>query len=157
MANFSEVPPRIFLKDTVLKKFYSLCFIVWVSQPSRSALPNIKFFWPNRIFYFLSFPVFSISIAKHKILLAESYILFFDRIIFLKKRGRKKNWWPNTIFWNCMIRPVVESNKKKCIIRPVAESNKKKCLIRPKLLAESYRYHFSTCLVRLIVLILNTV
>ena len=97
------------------------CIIFWVSQLFPSALPKTKFFWPNRIFYFL----------------AESY---------LKKNVAEKIkkiiWWPNTILWNCMIRPVAESNKKKYIIRPVAESNKKKCLIRPKLLAESYRYRF---------------
>ena len=99
------------------------------------------------MYNFLSFPAFSIGGAKHKILLAKSYILFFGRIIFKKKRGRKNKkiiWWPNTIFWNCMIRPVAESNKKKYIIRPVAESNKKKCLIRPKLLAESHRYRRCT-------------
>jgi hypothetical protein len=41
------------------------------------------------MYNFLSFPAFSIGGAKHKILLAKSYILFFGRIIFKKKRGRK--------------------------------------------------------------------
>ena len=43
----------------------------------------------NRMYNFLSFPAFSIGVAKHKILLAKSYILFFGRIVFLKKRDRK--------------------------------------------------------------------
>ena len=96
------------------------------------------------MYNFLSFPAFSIGVAKHKILLAKSYILFFGRIIFKKKRGRKNK--KNNLMAEYNILKLYNSatgrikNKKKYIIRPVAYSNKKKCLIRPKLLSKSYRY-----------------
>ena len=83
----------------------------------------------NRMYNFLSIPAFSIGVAKNKILLAKSYILFFGRIIFKKNRGRKNK--KNNLMAEYNILKLYNSatgrikNKKKYIIRPVAYSNKK--------------------------------
>jgi hypothetical protein len=79
----------------------------------------------NRIYNFFSFPAFSIGVAKNKILLAESYILYFGRIIFLKKRGRKKNLMAEYNILKLYDSASSRIQQKKSIIRPVAESNKR--------------------------------